>query len=384
MVISAVVFVLTYCVYTASSLYACGTLFNTVLGIDPKTAMIVASAVIVVYTFLGGYNAVCWTDFFQGMLMLGALMFIPIMTVLMMNSAGFTAPETALPPNYFSLLSSGKADWTSISDIITGLGWGLGYFGMPHILIRYFSIRDEKEMRKSQIIGCSWFVLILIATTAVGLVGRMFLGDALTGSNDESTLVFINMVRRVFDWIGSNIGLIAIATFCAGILLSAILAAAMSTADSQLLASASAFASDLYKPLCRKNASDREMLWAGRIIVLVIAVVAYFIAASPKCSGLMGLVSCAWGAFGAAFGPVVLAALFWKRLTYWGAFAGIIAGFAADVVWYVFLFEKTRIYEIVPGFIFGFAVLFIVSKLTKAPEAQVIADFEAARKITNI
>ena len=380
MVISAVVFVLTYCVYTASSLYACGTLFNTVLGIDPKTAMIVASAVIVVYTFLGGYNAVCWTDFFQGMLMLGALMFVPIMAVLMMNSAGFAAPEAALPPNYFSLLSSGKADWTSISDIITGLGWGLGYFGMPHILIRYFSIKDEIEMRKSQIIGCSWFVLIMIATTAVGLVGRRFLGDALTASNDESTLVFINMVRNVFAWIGSNIGLIAIATFCAGILLSAILAAAMSTADSQLLASASAFASDLYKPLCRKNASDREMLWAGRIIVLVIAAVAYFIASSPKCSGLMGLVSCAWGAFGAAFGPVVLAALFWKRLTYWGALAGIIAGFAADVVWYVFLFEKTRIYEIVPGFIFGFAVLFTVSKLTKAPGAQVTADFEAARK----
>ena len=188
------------------------------------------------------------------------------------------------------------------------------------------------------------------------------------------------MVRKVFAWIGSNLGIVVISAFCAGILLSAILAAAMSTADSQLLASASAFASDLYKPLCRKNASDREMLWAGRIIVLVIAAVAYFIASSPNCSGLMGLVSCAWGAFGAAFGPVVLAALFWKRLTYWGAFAGIIAGFAADIIWYIFFFKSTNIYEIVPGFIAGFIVLFIVSKLTQAPEAQVIADFEAARK----
>ena len=379
LVISAVVFVLTYCVYTASSLYACGTLFNTVLGIDPKTAMIVASAVIVVYTFLGGYNAVCWTDFFQGLLMLGALMFVPIITVCMMNSASYVAHGNPLPANYFNLLSSGKMDWVSISDIITGLGWGLGYFGMPHILIRYFSVKNEKEMRKSQIIGCSWFVLILIATTAVGLIGRLFLGDALAGSDTESTLVFINMVRKVFNWIGSSAGIIVITTFCAGILLSAILAAAMSTADSQLLASASAFASDLYKPLCRKNASDNEMLWAGRIIVLIIAAVAYFIAANPACKGLMSLVSCAWGAFGAAFGPVVLAALFWKRLTYQGALAGIIAGFVADILWYIFLAE-TRIYEIVPGFIAGSVVLYIVSKLTKAPEAEVIADFEAARK----
>lgn len=379
LVISAVVFVLTYCVYTASSLYACGTLFNTVLGIDPKTAMIVASAVIVVYTFLGGYNAVCWTDFFQGVLMLGALMFVPIITVCMMNSASYVAHGNPLPANYFNLLSSGKMDWVSISDIITGLGWGLGYFGMPHILIRYFSVKNEKEMRKSQIIGCSWFVLILIATTAVGLIGRLFLGDALAGSDTESTLVFIDMVRKVFNWIGSSAGIIVITTFCAGILLSAILAAAMSTADSQLLASASAFASDLYKPLCRKNASDNEMLWAGRIIVLIIAAVAYFIAANPACKGLMSLVSCAWGAFGAAFGPVVLAALFWKRLTYQGALAGIIAGFVADILWYIFLAE-TRIYEIVPGFIAGSVVLFIVSKLTKAPEAEVIADFEAARK----
>ena len=379
LVISAVVFVLTYCVYTASSLYACGTLFNTVLGIDPKTAMIVASAVIVVYTFLGGYNAVCWTDFFQGLLMLGALMFVPIITVCMMNSASYVAHGNPLPENYFNLLSSGKPDWVSISDIITGLGWGLGYFGMPHILIRYFSIKNEKEMRKSQIIGCTWFVLILIATTAVGLIGRLFLGNALAGSDTQSTLVFIDMVRKVFNWIGSGAGIIVITTFCAGILLSAILAAAMSTADSQLLASASAFASDLYKPLCRKNASDREMLWAGRIIVLIIAAVAYFISANPACKGLMSLVSCAWGAFGAAFGPVVLAALFWKRLTYWGALAGIIAGFAADILWYIFLAE-TRIYEIVPGFIAGAIVLFIVSKLTKAPGAEVAADFEAARK----
>lgn len=379
LVISAIVFVLTYCIYTASSLYACGTLFNTVLGMNPKTAMIIASIVIVVYTFLGGYNAVCWTDFFQGMLMLGALMLVPIMALLMMTGAGFVQPEMTIPANYYNLLSSGSADWKSISDIISGMGWGLGYFGMPHILIRYFSVKNEKEMRKSQIIGCTWFLFILIATTATGLVGRRFLGDKLAGSDDESTLVFIDMVRNVFDWIGSSIGLITIAVFCAGVLLSAILAAAMSTADSQLLAAASAFASDLYKPFWRKNASDKEMLWAGRIIVLAIAVVAYFIAASPNCKGLMNLVSCAWGAFGAAFGPAILAALFWKRLTYSGALAGIVAGFTVDIAWYIFM-GWTNIYEIIPGFAAGAIVLFIVSKISKAPSAEVEADFEKAKE----
>ena len=382
MVVSAVVFVITYCIYTAASLYACGTLFNTVLGMNPNTAMLIAAIVIVVYTFLGGFNAVCWTDFFQGMLMLAALMIIPILAVVMMNMEAFVQPAVTYPVHYSNVLSSGKADWQSFSDILSGLGWGLGYFGMPHILIRYFSVKSEKEMRKSQIIGCVWLTLILIASCAVGLVGRKFLGDTLVGSKDGNTLVFINMVRSVFDWIGGGTGLVTAAVFCAGLLLAAILAAAMSTADSQLLASASAFASDLYKPLLRKNASDKEMLRAGRIIVIVIAIAAYIIAGSPKCAGLMALVSCAWGAFGAAFGPAILLALFWKRFTYWGAFAGIITGFAADALWYAFC-SGTKIYEIIPGFAAGLIAAVIVSLLTPAPAKEVTDLFEEARHPRN-
>lgn len=381
MVISALVFVITYCVYTASSLYACGTLFNTVLGMDSKVAMIIASIVIVVYTFLGGFNAVCWTDFFQGMLMLGALMLIPILAVVMMKSGTYIAPAANLPENYYNILSSGEFNKQSMTDIVSGLGWGLGYFGMPHILIRYFSVKNEKEMRKSRIIGCTWLFLILIATSAVGLIGRKFLGDVLTKTKDAETLVFINMVRNVFDWIGGNIGLMVVAVFCAGILLSAILAAAMSTADSQLLASASAFASDLYKPLFRKNASDREMLWAGRIIVVVIAIAAFFIAASPSCKGIMGLVSCAWAGFGSAFGPVIILALFWKRMSYNGALAGIIAGFAVDALWYVFM-GWTNIYEIIPGFFAGLIAAVVVSLLSAKPSGEVLAIFEKSRKPT--
>ena len=224
MVISAIVFVLTYCVYAAASLYACGTLFNTVLGMEPEFAMILATIVIVVYTFLGGYTAVCWTDFFQGLLMLAALMFIPIMVLIMMNSASFVAPADVMPENYWNWFSTGQSDRKSWSDIISGLGWGLGYAGMPHILIRYFSVASEKEMKKSQIIGCSWFLFILLSACAVGLIGRSFLGDALTTTKDGNTLIFINMVRSVCDWIGSYAGVMTLWVFFAGFLLSAILA----------------------------------------------------------------------------------------------------------------------------------------------------------------
>ena len=381
LLVSAIVFMVAYCIYAASSISACGTLFNTVLGMDPMIAMIIATVVIAIYTFLGGYNAVCWTDFFQGMIMLAALLLAPILAVSMMKSSAFTVPADAVPANFFNVYSSGKADWKSWSEIISGLGWGLGYFGMPHILIRYFSVRNEKEMNKSRIIGSIWILIILAAASVVGLLGRKFFGSVLETTKKQD-LVFIEMIRQVFEWIGNNTGLVSLCVFLAGVLLSAILAASMSTADSQLLASSSAFVSDIYRPFFRKNASDREMMWAGRIIMAIIAVAAFVIAASPDCGGLMALVSCAWGAFGSAFGPVILLALFWKRFNYNGALAGIIAGFAVDIFWYLKLSKCTGVYEIVPGFLAGLIVAVLVSLMTKAPEAEVTELFEKARKKT--
>ena len=172
-IISAIVFVVVYCVYSASSISACGTLFNTVTGMSAKTAMIIATAIILVYVFLGGFNAVCWTDFFQGMLMLAALMLTPILALFVMKGADFVAPVMAVPENYYNVLSGGGFNWKSMSDIISGLGWGLGYFGMPHILVRYLSIKSEHEMRKSQIIGCSWILVILAMSAVVGVIGTM-------------------------------------------------------------------------------------------------------------------------------------------------------------------------------------------------------------------
>ncbi len=368
-VISAIVFAVVYCIYSASSIVACGDLFNTVLGINRSVAMVTATVVIVVYTFLGGFNAVCWTDFFQGLLMLAALMIAPIIAVITLHSPGFAAPSANVGEHYYNILSSGSFDKNSIVDILSGLGWGLGYAGMPHILIRYISIKSEKEMRKSQIVGCAWILLILIMASVVGIVGRQFLGDSLVESKSQS-LVFVTMVREVFRF----------APFVVGVLLSAILAASMSTADSQLLASSSAFASDVYKPLIRKKASNSEMMWAGRIMVIAIAVIAFFIANNPNCKGIMALVECAWAGFGSSFGPVIILALYWKRFTYSGAVAGMVTGFTVDAVWYAFLSESTGVYEIIPGFICGMLAAIIVSLISKAPSKDVYDLFEESNK----
>ena len=375
----AVIFVIAYCVYTASSLAACGTLFKTVFGLDETLGMIIAACVILVYTLLGGFNAVCWTDFIQGLIMLMALMFVPILTLLITDPSKMLSPLEQTP-NYYSLLSSGSFDWKSISDILSGLGWGLGYFGMPHILVRYMSIRSEKEMKKSQIIGIVWFVIIVFMATLVGIVGRELLGNKYVNAVDgDEDVVFFDMVRNIFS--GSALALIG------GLMLSAIVAAAMSTADSQLLASSSSFSSDIYKTAIKKNASDKEMLWVGRITVAAVLVIALFIALNPASGGIMALVESAWALFGAAFGPAIILSLFWRRFNYKGAVSGIISGFVVAIFW-MFAFNKgadswiyaTNLYELVPGFVVGLIVAFVVSLCTKAPSEEVVALYDSVGK----
>ncbi|MGM9614288.1 MAG: sodium/proline symporter [Oscillospiraceae bacterium] len=358
-VICAVIFLVAYTIYAASSIKACGTLFNTVIGIDATVAMYLAAIIIISYTFLGGFSAVCWTDFFQGLLMLGALLIAPIFAAFMLDTSAVSsvAAISAETPNFWNPVAS----W---QDIVSGLGWGIGYFGMPHIIIRFMSLESQKSLKKSAGIGITWTVLILVFAAIVAVVGRLLLGFDQT-INDNS-LVFITMVRKIFP------GLIS------GILLSAILAASMSTADSQLLAAASAFASDVYKPIIRKNqSSEKEMLWAGRIVVLIIAVVALIIAANPNAGSIMSLVSNAWGVFGAAFGPVIMLSLFWKRFTFSGAVAGIVAGAAVDILWLAFL-SGTGIYEIIPGAVAGLIAAVVVSLLSKAPSKEVEDLFDAS------
>ncbi len=381
-IVSAIIFVIAYCIYAASSVSACVTLAQQVFGIsaDYKAIiMIVVGLIIVAYTMLGGFNAVCYTDLIQGMLMLGALMLVPIVTLFVYNATGVSSTfvaNTTVGDNYYSLFSG-----VPFSDIITGLGWGLGYFGMPHILVRYMSIKSEKEMKKSQIYGSVWTGLILAMTVVLALVARKYLGGAV---EDNKSLVFITIVKEIFRHGGwALIG---------GVLLSAVVAASMSTADSQLLASSSALVSDFYKTAINKDANQKQITWMSRISIVFITVCAILIAIFGT-SDIMSLVSAAWSIFGAAFGPAVLLSLYFRKFNYKGCVSGIVAGFAVSVLWLIcfnaeyyglnFLPESliynTGVYEIVPGFIVGIIVAFVVSLLTKQEDKEVIDLFDSVK-----
>ena len=357
-VICAIVFLIAYTIYSASSIKACGTLFNTVIGIDETYTMYLAAAIIIGYTFLGGFQAVCWTDFYQGLMILGSLLIAPIFAVSLINPTAVAA----IPPDYWNPMAK-------VTDIISGFGWGLGYFGMPHIIIRFMSLGSQKEMKKSAIIAISWTALICFFATMVGVVGRMYLG--MDDNINKNSLVFIAMVRSIFPALMS------------GVLLSGVLAASMSTASSQLLSSASAFASDVYKPVIRKNSSsDKEMLWAGRLVVLAISFVALLIADSPRAGSIMELVSNAWGVFGAAFGPAIMLSLFWRNFTFQGAVACIVVGALVDIGWFLTMASCTGIYEIIPGFFASLLAGVLVSIVCGAPSKEVTALYDKANNYT--
>ncbi len=368
-IICAVVFLLSFTVYVASAFLSGAKVFTSVMpSLSEQTALIIFALIIIVYTFLGGFKAVCWTDFFQGLLMLIALLSVPIIIVLTKTCdfASFahevvSGNNTYAPfnPNPFS------ASW---QDIISGLGWGLGYFGMPHILVRFMAIKKPSMVKKATTVSIVWVLLSLGAATLIAFFGRALLTTGIVIESQE--LVFIKIVDAIFP------------PFIAGILLSAIVAAAMSTADSQLLVASSSFTSDIYKRVIRKKASEKETMLIGRFVVLAISIIAYFIVASGKCGTIMDLVENAWGIFGASFGPVIILSLFWKRFTYKGAVAGILSGSVVDILWLVFL-SKTGVYEIIPGFLCGLIFSIIVSLLDKEPSSDVIAVYENAIKMSD-
>ncbi len=348
-IMCAVVFLVAYTVYAASSLKACGTLFNTVLGVDPMIAMYIAAAIIVSYTFLGGFSAVCWTDFFQGMLIFAGMLIAPIFAASLVDLSHLG--QIATPVEDF------WNPFTNWQDIVSGMAWGLGYFGMPHIIIRFMSIRSQKDLKKSAVIGIVWTTFILVFAAVIGIIGLAYLG--FDKNISENSLVFITMVRHIFP------GLVS------GVMLSAVLAASMSTADSQLLSAASSFASDVYKPVFRKNkTSEKEMKWVSRFVVLGISVIALVIASLPGSGSIMSLVSNAWGLFGAAFGPTILLCLFWKRFNFKGAVTGIGVGAVVDVLWLIFM-SGTGVYELAPGFLAGLIAAIVTTLLTKAPSKEV-------------
>ena len=363
--LGAVIIIVFFIPYTASGFAACGKLFHSLFGVDYMIAMIVSALVIVGYTILGGFRAVTTTDLIQSVVMSIALVAVLAYGIGVAGGWGAVMENARSLSGYLTMAAShdaaaGTASY-SLLDIVSTMAWGLGYFGMPHIIIRFMSLKSEKELRKSSVIGIAWTTVILIMSALTAVAGRLYLGEIA-----DSSTVFITMVRKIFPALVS------------GLLLSAILSAAMSTADSQLLAASSAFASDVYKPVFRKKASDKEMLWAGRIVVIIIAVVALLIASNPNSGTIMGLVENAWGVFGAAFGPVILLSLFWKRFTFGGAVAGIAVGALVDIGW-LLLLHSTGIYEIVPGFAAGLLAAVVVSLLNKkGPGKEVEALFDRA------
>ncbi|CAN5906493.1 sodium/proline symporter PutP [soil metagenome] len=366
-VISAIVIIVFYCIYVASGLVAGGILFDEIFGIGPTTAMTISVLVIVSYTFLGGFLAVSLTDFFQGALMWLALMVVPVIVIL--SIGGFNPLISGIESKSPSLLSPvgnvsiEDGNWTAAGSlgvilIVSGLAWGLGYFGQPHILARFMGIRSAGEVPKARFIAVTWVLTALTASMVVGLLAIVHFQDQL--SNPETA--FINMVQDVFNpWI-------------AGILLAAVLAAVMSTADSQLLVASSALSEDFYRTFLHREASDNLLLWVGRITVVAVAIVAYVLALGG--GSVLDLVAYAWAGFGAAFGPLIIMSLFWRRMNRWGALGGMVGGALTVVLWRNFDPFGWGLYEILPGVIVAFILIYVLTLLGPEPSEQMESDFD--------
>lgn len=376
--VSSVVIVIFFLVYTASALAAGGKLFNTVFGFDYKISMTLGAAVILIYTFMGGFMAVCVTDFVQGMLMIVGLMVVPIVAYFLIPGSLTDALTTSgmNSATFLNMMYSNGKPYGFV-DILSQLAWGLGYCGMPHILTRFMAVKDEKELKKSKKIAIIWVAISLVFASAIGIIGRAYLLPTVLGTNGAGSTetVFIAMIKKVFT---QDINL----PFVGGLFLCGILAAIMSTADSQLLVTSSSVAEDIYKQIIRPDADQKKVLNVSRITVVVVAVVAYLIALNPD-SSIMGLVSNAWAGLGSAFGPIVVMSLFWKRTNFYGAVAGIVSGGAAVLIWdYIPLVggqtlgEATGLYSLVVGFALSIVLIVVVSLCTKEPTKEMLEEFE--------
>lgn len=375
LLISSVVIVIFFLVYTASALASGGKLFNTVFGVDYHVALAIGAGVILTYTFLGGFLAVCTTDFVQGTLMLIGLLVVPILAYGFV-SGDFTANLAATGVNYddyMSLFSNGGKPYSFV-DILSQLAWGLGYCGMPHILVRFMAVKSERELKKSSVIAIVWVFLSLVMACVIGVVGRAFLAPAVLDSASSES-VFIELINRVFN---DKLAL----PFIGGLFLCGILAAIMSTADSQLLVCASSVSKDIYKNVVEPKASDQTVLKVSRITVIVVAVAAFFIAWDPN-SSIMKLVSDAWAGLGSAFGPIVVCSLFWKRTNLAGAVAGILSGGLTVIIWDYLpvvngetIYAATGIYSLLVGFAVSIVCIVVFSLMTKAPSQEIVAEFE--------
>ncbi|MEA1974049.1 MAG: sodium/proline symporter PutP [Bacillota bacterium] len=346
-VITSVFILFFFLTYTASGLVASAKLFNVIFNVPYLVALAIGVIAIVLYTFLGGFMAVSWTDLFQGILMFFAIMIVPMVVMGKLGGYGNAVDIVGnIDPNMLKMSISA----TGGIAVISSIAWGLGYFGQPHILVRFMAARDPEEIKTSRTISIVWVFLTLGGSIFTGILGRAYYGVA-EGFATET--VFIQLIADLFP------------ALIGGILISAILAAIMSTADSQLLVSSSAFVEDIYKVVAKKEMTDSSQVWMSRFVVLIIAAIAYLLAMDSN-SSVLELVSYAWAGLGATFGPAVLFSLYFKKTTYNGTFAGILAGGVTIIIWKNFLSGGIfDLYEIVPAFIISSLVIWLVSNNDK-------------------
>ncbi|MEB2280324.1 sodium/proline symporter PutP [Lysinibacillus xylanilyticus] len=355
---SGIIILIFFTFYVSSGMVAGGKFFDSSFGYEYHTGLLIVSAVVVAYTLFGGFLAVSYTDFLQGLIMFLALISVPLFGLFLTGGIGDTiASIKAVNPEHLSLLSSNA----TAAVIISSLAWGLGYFGQPHIIVRFMAISSVKETKQARRIGIGWMMLSLFGAIATALVGVAYY-EQNAGELKDAETVFIVLGQILFH------------PFIAGIMLAAILAAVMSTISSQLIVTSSALVEDIYKALFNKTADDKHYVFVGRVAVLVIAIVAGILAWNPD-SSILDLVGFAWAGFGAAFGPVILLSLYWRKLTNYGALSGMVAGAATAFVWGKIKFLADTLYEIVPGFLVCLIVAVIVSALTYRPNKDIEDEF---------
>ena len=374
-IVSASIILVFFTIYCASGVVAGAKLFQNLFSIDYSTALWYGALATIAYTFIGGFLAVSWTDTIQATLMIFALLLTPVFVVISIDGIDdlqsiVQQAEMSTQKEFTDLFRG-----TTIMGLLSLAAWGLGYFGQPHILARFMAADSVHSLNKARKISMTWMVLCLVGAVAIGFFGMAyFYANANTASaalvNHEPEQVFIELSRLLFNpWI-------------AGILLSAILAAVMSTLSCQLLISSSAITEDFYKGFIRPNASEKELVWLGRAMVLVIAAIAIWIAQDQN-SKVLKLVEFAWAGFGSAFGPVVLLSLFWKRMTSSGAMAGMLTGAITVFAWKEWIPAKSelaQVYEMIPGFLLATLVIIVISLLSSKPDAETQETFEKAQE----
>ena len=378
MLVAAAVIIIFFIPYTASGFSACGKLFASLFGVNYQLAMVVSAVIIVLYTCLGGFSAASTTDFIQSIVMSIALIIVVVFGVNVAGGLNAVSANASALPGYLSMTAmydavGGTATKYGLITIISTMAWGLGYFGMPHILLRFMAIEDEKKLPMARRVGSIWVVISMAVAIFIGIVGysmsKVGAVPVLTGSSSETIIV------EIANLLSKN----GIVFAClAGVILAGILASTMSTADSQLLAASSSVSENILKGFFNIKLTDKMTVFAARACLVVIAVIGIFLAADPN-SSVFGIVSFAWAGFGAAFGPVVLAALFWKRSNMYGALAGMVSGGAMVFIWKYLvrpLGGAWNIYELLPAFLVALAAIVIVSLLTPASSKEIQDEFD--------